>query len=281
MIKINDIIDIIVLSISFFLVLKFIFNRRAARLAVGILILGGIMVLSQFFNLRGTAFIYEWFYQAGMITFIIMFQPELRAALEKLGNAPINNIKNISTDHKSSSYVANSIGILTKTAVDLSYEKTGALIVIERDSKLSEYIRTGTFINAQLSSQLLKNLFFNKSPLHDGAVILRNFRVYAAACVLPLSSSEDLDESMGTRHRAALGISEISDSVVIVVSEETGKISIAVEGEMIQGLNEKTRRKELSKLLIPSTNPKNNNPLTFISNTKQNNENKEDENERK
>ena len=182
-----------------------------------------------------------------------MFQPELRAALEKIGNAPITNIKSISNDSKSSSYVALAIGTITDTVCDLSEEKTGALIIIERDTKLAEYIKTGTLINAQLTSLLLKNLFFNKAPLHDGAVILRGFRLYAAGCILPLSRQTDIDENLGTRHRAAIGITEVSDSVAIVVSEETGKISIAVDGKLIQNFTQKTLKKELSKLLIPNT----------------------------
>lgn len=133
-------------------------------------------------------------------------------------------------------------------------EKTGALIVIEGSTKLGEHIKTGTILNAMLSSQLLKNVFFNKAPLHDGAVILRNYRIYSAGCFLPLSLNEDIDENMGTRHRAALGISEVSDAVVIVVSEETGKISIAHNGELTQNYSYKSLHKALTDLLLPNDN---------------------------
>ena len=257
---IKEIIDVVFLSIIFYCIIKFIINRRAFKLFLGIIIIALIMLLSYLLNLRITTWFFQSFYQIGFTAVIIMFQPELRSALEKIGNAPISNIKNISNkDNKSSSYVANSIGIITKTACDLAETKTGALIVIERETKLGEHIKTGTFINAQLSSQLLKNVFFNKAPLHDGAVILRNYRLYSAGCFLPLSTNESIDENMGTRHRAAIGITEVSDAVAVVVSEETGKISIVCDGELIQGLNQKSLRKELSKLLIPSTNnPKKN-----------------------
>lgn len=258
-IGLTDFFDILILATLIFYVFKFILNRRAARLTLGLVILALIMLFSWIFDMRATTLIFQSFYQVGTIAIIIMFQPELRSALEKIGNAPISNIKNISNDNKSSSYVANSIAIITKTAVDLSNEKTGALIVVERETKLGEYTKTGTFINAQLSSQLLKNIFFNKAPLHDGAVILRNYRLYSAGCFLPLSTKEDIDENMGTRHRAAIGISEVSDAIAIIVSEETGRISIATDGELIHNLNQKTLRKELSKLLIPNTTPKNKN----------------------
>lgn len=262
----KEIIDVLFLSIIFYCIIKFIINRRAFRLFLGIIILALVMLLAYLLELRITTWFFQSFYQIGFTAIIIMFQPELRSALEKIGNAPISNIKNISKDNKSSSYVANSIGIITNTAYDLAETKTGALIVIERETKLGEHIKTGTFINAQLSSQLLKNVFFNKAPLHDGAVILRNYRLYSAGCFLPLSTNESIDENMGTRHRAAIGISEVSDAIAIVVSEETGKISIAIDGELIQGFTQKTLRKELSKLLIPNTN--NNNTQNKNSNNK-------------
>lgn len=257
LIKLNDIFDILLLSIIFYYVFKFILNKRAARLALGLLILLFVMVFSWLFDLKAIMFIFQNLYQAGIIAIIIMFQPELRSALEKIGNAPITNIKQISSENKSSSYIANSISILAQTVSDLSMEKTGALIVIERETKLGEHMKTGTFINGQLSSQLLKNIFFNKAPMHDGAVILRNFRVYSAACFLPLTTKDDVDENMGTRHRAAIGITEVSDAIAIIVSEETGRISIAQDGELRQNYSYKSLKKELSKILTPA-NPKNN-----------------------
>lgn len=250
-IEIKDIFDILILSVLFFYVFKFIIDKRAARLVLGLVFLIGIMVLSWIVDMKAMKLIFESFYQAGIIAVIIMFQPELRSALEKLGNTPVSNIKHMSGGTKSYSNIARAINIITETACDLSMEKTGALIVIERETKLGEHIKTGTVINAQLSSQLLKNIFYNKAPLHDGAVILRNYRIYSAGCFLPLSLKEDIDENMGTRHRAAVGISEVSDAVVVVVSEETGMISIVWDGEIKQNYSYKSLQSELMRLLAP------------------------------
>lgn len=272
-IELNDVFDIAILAVIFYFLFKFILNKRAARLALGLVILVLVMVLSWFFEMKAVMMFFETFYQAGIIAIIIMFQPELRSALEKIGNAPISNIKHISNDNKSFSYVSNSIATITKTVCDLSLEKTGALIVIERETKLGEHIKTGTFINAQLSSQLLKNLFYNKAPLHDGAVILRNYRIYSAGCFLPLSTNDELDDNIGTRHRAAIGITEVSDAVAIIVSEETGRISIACDGELKQNYSYKSLKKELSNILTPEKEEKT--PRIKKGNTRKS-ENKED-----
>ena len=207
------------------------------------------MVITWIFDMKAMEFIFSKFYQVGLIAIIIMFQPELRLALENIGNAPISNIKHIANDTKTNSYIISAIDTITETACSLSMEKTGALIVIERDTKLGEHIRTGTLINAQLSPQLLKNVFFNKAPLHDGAVIIRAHRIFAAGCFLPLSTQEDIVQDLGTRHRAAIGMSEASDAVVIVVSEETGTISIALGDELKRGYSKEELHAELTALL--------------------------------
>lgn len=250
--EIKDIFDILILSLILFFVFRFIMDRRAGKLALGLVFVILILILSSLFNMRAVTFIFQNFYQAGIIAIIIVFQPELRSALEKVGTAPISNIKNISTDTKNASYVMQSIGIISEAVCDLSMEKTGALIVIERSTKLGDHIKTGTILNAQLTVSLLKNVFFNKAPLHDGAVILRNYRIFSAGCFLPLSTKEDIISDLGTRHRAAIGISELSDAIVIVVSEETGNISIANNGTLKRNYSYKTLKAELSKLLLPS-----------------------------
>lgn len=253
-IGVRDVVDMVILALVFFFIFNFIINKRAARLLLGLGFLVVLMLVSMLADLRGVNLIFTAFRGAGIVAIIIMFQPELRSMLEQIGNAPLTNIKHISSDTKSAAYISNAIQILTETACDLSMEKTGALIVIEGSTKLGEHIKTGTILNAMLSSQLLKNVFFNKAPLHDGAVILRNYRIYSAGCFLPLSLNEDIDENMGTRHRAALGISEVSDAVVIVVSEETGKISIAHNGELTQNYSYKSLHKALTELLLPNDN---------------------------
>ena len=244
----KDIVDIVLLSVIFYLVFKFIINKRAARLALGLVIIAIIMVLSWLWDMKAMMFIFQNFTQVGIMAIIIMFQPELRSALEKIGNAPLSNFKGKSADP---THINNVISVLTETACDLSLEKTGALILIERSTKLGDHIRTGTILNANLSPKLLKNIFFNKAPLHDGAVIIRNNSLYSAGCFLPLSLKEDIDERLGTRHRAAIGITEVSDAVAIVVSEETGTISIAYDGKLKQNYSYKSLHKELTELLIP------------------------------
>lgn len=253
-IGVRDVVDMVILALVFFFIFNFIINKRAARLLLGLGFLVVLMLVSMLADLKGVSLIFTAFKGAGIVAIIIMFQPELRSMLEQIGNAPLTNIKHISSDTRSAAYISNAIQILTETACDLSMEKTGALIVIEGSTKLGEHIKTGTILNAMLSSQLLKNVFFNKAPLHDGAVILRNYRIYSAGCFLPLSLNEDIDENMGTRHRAALGISEVSDAVVIVVSEETGKISIAHNGELTQNYSYKSLHKALTDLLLPNDN---------------------------
>ncbi len=270
--RFNDIMDIVLLSFLFYYVIKFFWDKRGAKLFKGIITVVLMMTFVNIFNMKAMSSIFSAFYQVGIIALIIMFQPELRLALENLGNTPFTTIKHMAIDLKTNEYVSNSITTITEIACGLSMERTGALIVIEKDTKLGEHMKTGTIINAQLSSQLLKNIFYNKAPLHDGAVILRDFRVYSAGCFLPLSFKEGIDDDLGTRHRAALGISEVSDAVVVVVSEETGTISIAHKGKLTQNYNFQTLKKELSNLLIPADPAKTSNISKKIKITRGNKE---------
>ncbi|MBO5715165.1 MAG: diadenylate cyclase CdaA [Clostridia bacterium] len=251
-IRISDVFDIALISVALFLLVKYFWDKRGARLFRGLLWVTAFMIFTWILDMKAMVFIFSKFYQVGIIAIIIMFQPELRLALENIGNAPISNIKHITNDTKTNGYILNTISTITETACALSMEKTGALIVIERETKLGEHIKTGTVLNAQISSQLLKNIFFNKAPLHDGAVIVRNFRLYSAGCFLPLSMRYDIDENLGTRHRAAIGITEVSDAIVIVVSEENGIISIAHKGQLKQNYNFQTLKAELSQYLLPN-----------------------------
>ena len=255
-IRIVDIIDIIFLAVLIAWVIYFISKSKVITLALG---LGLIMLASglvTLFDMKGLMFIFGTLTQVGLIALVVVFQPELRHVLGTIGRIPFSNIKHVSTNVKNYEYISNSISILSDTVSDLSMKKTGALIVIERNITLENHIKTGTVIDAQLSAELIKNLFYDKSPLHDGAVILRNYRVHAAGCVLPLSLKEDLDKSLGTRHRAAIGISEFSDAVVLVVSEETGRISIAYNGTLFENYNYNSLKKELTKLLMPDDGSK-------------------------
>ena len=183
-----------------------------------------------------------------LIAFIIIFQSDLRAGLERVGTTSIRNFRPVSEAEIKAT--KNTITIVSETAEKLSGKKIGALIVIERKTRLGDYLSQGVIINADLSVELLGNVFFDKAPLHDGAVIIRENRLYAAGCYLPLSTS-DLSKELGTRHRAALGLSEQSDALIIVVSEETGIISVASNGELTRNFNSVSLRELLMSQLLP------------------------------
>jgi diadenylate cyclase len=187
--------------------------------------------------------------QVGIVGIIILFQAELRSFLEKVGGESIKGIS-LKKDSSELNRVSESIGIIADAVYELSAEKTGALIIIERGTKLGDVIKTGTVVNADMSAYLIRNIFFNKSPLHDGAMIIRDCRIHAAGCFLPLSQNEAIIKTLGTRHRAAIGMSENSDAAVVVVSEETGTVSVAVDGHLIRGLTKGDLISRLQSLLI-------------------------------
>ncbi|MBQ2720667.1 MAG: diadenylate cyclase CdaA [Clostridia bacterium] len=234
-ISIFDVIDIALVSILVYVVIKFIRDTRAAFLFKGILFVIALFFVSSLLNLAATSFIIESFLEFGVLAIIIVFQPEIRSALEKMGRSGLKKFIPISFDENSSKEGATGemISDLCKAVSYFSATKTGALIVIERNIKLGDIISSGKSIalDCDTTPELIMNIFFNKAPLHDGAMIIRDNRIIAAGCVLPLSESV-LDSELGTRHRAALGISEVSDAVALIVSEETGIISLAVEGKL-------------------------------------------------
>lgn len=228
-----NIMDIILMTFLFFAIFKFISNRRAGKLALGLVVIIGVAFLSSFSGMKGLQFIVSNFYQVGIIAIIIVFQPELRAALEKVGGTPIiNGFKNITMESKDVTALNNAASAITDAAMELSKTKTGAIIVLENTTKLGEYIKAERIIDAQITSELLQNIFHKNAPLHDGAVIIRDLRLYAAGCFLPLPSNDETVGALGSRHRAGVGISEYSDALAIIVSEETGAVSVAFEGEL-------------------------------------------------
>ncbi|MBQ8259679.1 MAG: diadenylate cyclase CdaA [Clostridia bacterium] len=246
--KFVDFVDIVILSVFVFYVYKFIRQRRAVRLLRGVLVLFAVMLLSVIFNMRALNFILENFFQVGMIALIIIFQSDLRAALERFGSTKIKGFRGITESEAKA--IIQSAETIAEAADSLSKTKTGALIVIERSTKLGEHFSHGVILNADMSSLLIRNIFFNKAPMHDGAMIIRNRRIYAAGCYLPLSNA-DVNKDLGTRHRAALGLSEVSDAIVIVISEETGTISLAIDGELERDFTPETLKNELTKYLLP------------------------------
>ena len=241
-----DIILVLFIAVKFF---QFVKGTRALQLLKGILFLIIATMITSLLELRILNFILTSFMTYGVILLIVMFQPELRRALEQLGSNKINKFfgieQDIATKVKENIY---KIGI---AVMELSKTKTGALIVIERDIRLKEIMTTGVTINSEISPQLLVNIFEPKTPLHDGAVIISESKVMAAACMLPLANDKNISKSLGTRHRSAIGISKESDSIVVVVSEETGKISVAKNGTLIADVKEEALKQILIKNLVP------------------------------
>ena len=246
----NDVLDIFLLSVMLYYVYKFIRDKRAGKLLSGLGVVVAILIFSYVFRLNSIKYIFQTFFQVGLIALIILFQPELRAALEKVGNTPLSGIKRLGGESVDQANIMEAIDSVCDSVFDMSRSKTGALIVFERSTKLGDFTKTGVVLNAHISRRLLGNIFFNKAPLHDGAVIIRDYRIYAASCMLPLTNSEEVVSSLGTRHRAAIGISEVSDAVVVVVSEETGTVSVAVNGTLKRNYKRLTLKQTLLNNLV-------------------------------
>lgn len=220
-------IEILLLAIVFFLAFRFLKGRKAGALIVGILVCAILYLVSYVFEFKALHAIFGGVFEYGTIVVLIIFQPEIREALERIGNGSINGIMSFSDRRKKKELYYNVIEHVCSAVKELSLESTGALIVIERTTILSDIIGTGIKINADVNSSLLRNLFYNRAPLHDGAVVISEGRIAAAGCFLTLTRRNDVDPDLGTRHRAAIGMSESSDAVIVVVSEETGCISVA------------------------------------------------------
>lgn len=245
-IQLTDIIDIILVAFIVYSVIRFIRQTRAAQLLKGIAILLVVMYLSEWFQLNVINFILLNTMQVGVTALLIVFQPELRRGLEHMGRSKFGSIFSLD-DKKSEEDMIDEICLAVNS---MSRTKTGALMVFERRTKLDDMLTGGTFINSDISSELIENIFVPNTPLHDGAVVMRNGKIYKAACVLPLSANKNLSKEFGTRHRAGLGISEQSDAIALVVSEETGKISVMVSGDMIRNLSVASLSRVLNKLVI-------------------------------
>ncbi|MBO4863925.1 MAG: diadenylate cyclase CdaA [Eubacterium sp.] len=248
----SDILDIFIIAYVLYNLLLWIKTSRAWTLLKGILVVALFLVIAVIFRFNTILWIARNLINVFLIAIIILFQPELRRALDELGRKKIIS-RFLSFDNRKaddSSLSEKSIYELVKTSLQLSKDKTGALIVIEHETPLGEFINTGIAIDATLSQQLLVNIFEKNTPLHDGAVIIKNNRVVAATCYLPLTERHDVDKVLGTRHRAGLGVSESSDSMTIIVSEETGGISVAYKGALYQDLDEDGLRKQLTKLRV-------------------------------
>lgn len=252
--NIYDIIDISIVTFLIYHLIKIIRESRAGQLVKGIGIILVAYFLSCQLHFRMLSTILNNFFQFSIFGLLIVFQPELRRALEQLGRSDIREywyFGNSKSDEDAYSRTYRDlINIVSDSVVSLCDEKMGALIVFERKTKLGEIIDTGTVVKSKPSVPLICNIFFNKAPLHDGALIIRDGMLYAGGCILPLTKSNRLKRELGTRHRAAVGVSENSDAVAVVVSEETGKVSIAVNGTLKTYESMEFFKKDLEKLLL-------------------------------
>lgn len=251
---ITFIIDITIVILLVYKFIGLVKGTRALQLLKGITLLIIITILSSIFNLRILNFILTSFMTYGVILLIIMFQPELRRGLEQLGSNKINKFFGI--EEEIANKMKENIYKLVITTTELSQSRIGALIVIERSIKLKDIIDTGIYIGAEISPQLLVNIFEPRTPLHDGAVIISESKIMSAACMLPLANDKNIPKRLGTRHRSALGISKETDAIVVVVSEETGKISVAKDGTLIADLKEDALKQILIKNLVPKIEDK-------------------------
>ena len=238
------------LALVLFFVYKIVRDNRAGKLLVGLVTLLFISLIANLFEMHALNFILKNFTQIGVVVVLILFQPEFRSALEKVGEAPMAGIKNIVAETNNLASINADVDAICSAVSDLSRDKTGALIVIERSTKLGDFINSGVLVDAAISPHMLKNLFFSNAPLHDGAVIIRDRRICAAGCFLPLSTKIDINKDLGTRHRAAIGLTEISDAIVIVVSEETGTISVSKDGNLERNFSYSSLKQELNSLLV-------------------------------
>jgi diadenylate cyclase len=247
-ISVIDIVEILIISFLFYHILLWIKSTRAWNLFKGIIVILLFVLIAVIFQMNTIIWLAENTLNVGLIALVIIFQPELRNALENLGGKNVfGGLFSISKEEESK-YSDRTIEELIKASYAMGKVKTGALIVIEDEILLNEYVRTGIDVDALVTSQLLINIFEKNTPLHDGAVIIRGNRVVSATCYLPLSDSLNLSKDLGTRHRAAVGISEVSDSLTIVVSEETGKVSLAMHGEIFHDVDAIFMREKLEYL---------------------------------
>lgn len=258
--KVTDVLDIVIVSFLIYSLIKIMRETRAEQLVKGILILLVAFAVSTIFHLKMLNALFVSFFQFSVLAVLIVFQPELRSALEHIGRSKIgkywSGLAAVSVEEEQVKRIRKCINCVVEVANKFQKSKTGALIVFERTTKLGEIIDTGTVVDAVPSVEMIGNIFFNKAPLHDGAMVIRDGKVHAAGCILPLTKNNDISTDLGTRHRAGLGISENSDAVIVIVSEETGTISIAKNGIITRNYTRETLSMALEEDLIPKEHEK-------------------------
>ncbi|MDD3222456.1 MAG: TIGR00159 family protein [Clostridia bacterium] len=260
-IRLTGILEILIISVLIYYVLIWIRDTRAWTLLKGILVIFAFVLFAYIFQMSTILWLFQNLISVTIISIFVVFQPELRRALEQLGrknilSSFINFGSASAVDEQATKTIEKTKMEIVKACMEMSKAHTGALIVVEQKVRLSEYERTGIFLDSLVSSQLLINIFEHNTPLHDGAVFIRNNRIVAATCYLPLSDNMLLSKELGTRHRAGVGISEVSDSITLIVSEETGMISVAHDGMLFRGLNQDELKEQLSTLMKSQEPPK-------------------------
>lgn len=258
MIRIRDIIDIAIVAYLIYKGVKLVRETRAVQIITGIVVLVIATQLSGWFKLNAVNYILVNTMEVGLVAILVVFQPELRKALEKVGRSTVRSITS-SQQENNDSIVMD----IVNASSNLSSTRTGALIILEKQTKLGDIIKTGVALNSDITSELLENIFVPNTPLHDGAVIIGDNKIKAAACFLPLTQATDLSQELGTRHRAAIGITEIADCLSVVVSEETGRISVAQEGKLYRNISLPELEERL-KSVLNTTESETKNPKDLL-----------------
>ena len=247
----NDILDIIIIAVTIFYLFRLFGNTRARHLTRGLVFLAAVYFIVSMLDLSTTGFLFRKLFSNIVIVIVILFQPEIRHAIEEFGRGRIN-LKHFKLGNPSvKKQITADISAIVNACINMSGERIGALIIIEGKIPLTEIIATGSKVDASITSPVIENIFFPKAPLHDGAMIIKDGRINSAGCILPLTERQ-VDLSLGTRHRAAIGLSEISDALCIVVSEESGSISIAKGGGIVRNLTSAELLERLTAFLLPS-----------------------------
>ena len=250
--QITDVLDILIIAFLLYKLLTLVRSTKAASLLKGLLVFFAVLALSYICQLNGIYYILSKMMEMGVLALIILFQPEIRRILEQVGS---RRIVAFFSHSEAGNVMEQTIGQTVLACTEMSQSRTGALIVFEREIMLDDLVRSGTVLDASVSSELLKNIFFVKAPMHDGAVIVRHGRILGAGCMLPLSKNVNLSRDLGMRHRAGIGMSENSDAVVVIVSEETGSISVAIGGMLKRHLKPETLENLLRNELLPQEDP--------------------------
>lgn len=260
--SIGDIFDVLLVAFVIYSAIKLIKDTRAFQLVKGVILLAAVYFVVSLLDMEASKYLLSLLFGNLLIILVIIFSPEIRHALESVGRSSVSNINIFNLKNRDESViqesVKDSINSVCKACGDLSDKQTGALIVFEKETMLGEIAKTGTSLDATVTSELICNIFFPKAPMHDGAVIIKEGRVVSAGCILPLTVKNDVSSELGTRHRAAIGMSESSDALVVVVSEETGQISVAERGILKRNISDGDLREILIKAFIKENNKDNN-----------------------